>query len=538
MEKRALLAVVLSTVVLLIWYRLFMPTPANVPPTKQVVATAQKEEAPVLPTANLSPAIQPKTEKKEIKEAKEIVIDTKISQIILSTRGASLVSWKIKEEQGNKGPEEVDLVINKEPQLVTLPSAIYTADRDGLVLNEKDKEGEISFRYWSPEGLLVTKTYSFSYDSPAFELNINVENRGKVPAQPDISLNLGPGVGIDKGSLDENKKKMRAFFSKEKKITKDPKDGNYEGTIHWLAVENRYFLLALMPAKEQSYLVSVEKRDKLPLVTLSSKMSLIPGAADKMTLKVIGGPKKYKELKAQGQRLEEACDFGMFSGLSVFMLDILGFFFKLTRNYGWAIVLLTIVVQIPLFPLTAKSFKSMRSMQQLQPLMLKLREQYKDDPRRLNVEMMNLYKKNKVNPFGGCLPILLQLPVFWALFTALQNAFELRFAPFIFWIKDLSIADGVGANMAFKFAGAGLPLVGQSLNLLVIFMGVLMFVQQKMSSTDPSQAKMVMFMPVLFTFMFWSFPSGLVLYWIVNSLVTIVGQYIMMRKPQAPFVIS
>ena len=541
MEKRALLAVILSTVVLLIWYRLFMPPQAKVPTGNEQSATANKEGVrPV--TAVIVPAVGQPKKGQEPKQAthqmKEIMVSTKTSEIILATQGASLISWKVKEERQGDKAADVDLVINKEPQLATLPSVIYEADRDKLSLSEQEKEGQVAFRYLSPEGLLVTKTYKFSYEGQTVAVDIHAENRGRETIQPELGLNWGPGIGIDKESLENSKKSMRIFFAKDKKITKNPKVGNYEGNIDWVAVENRYFLAAIVPETNRSWLVSVDKRDKLPVVSLSAKMSLLPGTADNMALKVIGGPKKYKELKAQGQRLEETCDFGLFSGLAIFMLDILGFFYKLTHNYGWAIVLLTIVVQIPLFPLTAKSFKSMRAMQQLQPLMLELREKYKDDPRRLNVEMMNLYKKNKVNPFGGCLPILLQLPVFWALFTALQNAFELRYAPFIFWIKDLSIADGVGVNMAFKFAGAGLPLVGQSLNIMVLIMGVLMFAQQKMSSTDPSQAKMVMFMPVLFTFMFWSFPAGLVLYWIVNSAVTITGQYLMLKKPQTPFVIS
>ena len=215
------------------------------------------------------------------------------------------------------------------------------------------------------------------------------------------------------------------------------------------------------------------------------------------------------------------------------MLNILEFFYNITNNYGWAIVLLTLVVQIPLFPLTAKSFKSTMAMQQLQPQMTELRQKYKDDPRRINVEIMNLYKQNKVNPFGGCLPMLLQMPIFWALFTTLRSAVELRHAPFILWLKDLSIPDGSGVNTAFRFPGEGLPLIGNSLNILVILMGIFMFLQQKItspSSPDSPQAKMVVFMPILFTVLFWNFPSGLVLYWLTNSIVTIIGQYAISKR--------
>ena len=184
------------------------------------------------------------------------------------------------------------------------------------------------------------------------------------------------------------------------------------------------------------------------------------------------------------------------------------------------LIILTVILQIIVLPLTIKSFKASVAMKQLQPLVKELQDKYKADPKRLNVEMLNLYKTHKVNPLGGCLPMLLQLPIFWALFTTLRNAFELRGAHWIFWINDLSAPDTL-------MRIGGLPL-----NILPLIMGVGMFFQQKMMSvsTDPAQAKMMYMMPVLFTFMFWNFPSGLVIYWLTNSLLTMAEQYVIMQN--------
>jgi len=186
-------------------------------------------------------------------------------------------------------------------------------------------------------------------------------------------------------------------------------------------------------------------------------------------------------------------------------------------------VLLTIGLQIIVMPLTLKSFQASIAMKKLQPHIKELQTKYKGDAQRLNAEMMNLYKTQKVNPLGGCLPMILQLPIFWALFTTLRNAYELRGAPWLLWVTDLSAPDTL-----MKIAG--LPI-----NILPLIMGVGMFVQQKMMgvSTDPAQEKMMYLMPVIFTFIFWNFPSGLVLYWLINNILSLAEQYYLLKKDTA-----
>ncbi len=222
------------------------------------------------------------------------------------------------------------------------------------------------------------------------------------------------------------------------------------------------------------------------------------------------GPKEYERLKKTEKNLEETVEFGFFGSIGKGVLFILKFFYKITGNFGWSIVLLTMVLQVVLLPLTMKSFKSMQMLKKIQPQINTLRGKYKEDPKRLNIEMMNLYKTRRVNPFGGCLPMILQIPIFWALFTTLRNTVELRYAPFIFWIKDLSSYD---------------PLY-----ILPVLMGIGMFLQQKMTTADPQQAKMVVFMPVLFVVLFLKFPSGLVLYWFINNIFNLIMQLVIMKQ--------
>jgi len=189
------------------------------------------------------------------------------------------------------------------------------------------------------------------------------------------------------------------------------------------------------------------------------------------------------------------------------MLWLLKFFYNLIHNYGVAIILLTIVIKLILYPLTHKSFKSMKEMQKIQPKITALREKYKDNKEMLNKEIMTLYRTQKVNPLGGCLPMLLQIPVFFALYKVLLDSIELRHAPFIFWIQDLSAKD---------------PYY-----ITPILMGASMFIQQKMTPQvgDPTQAKLMLMLPIVFTFMFLNFPSGLVIYWLVNNLLSIAQQF-------------
>jgi len=228
-------------------------------------------------------------------------------------------------------------------------------------------------------------------------------------------------------------------------------------------------------------------------------VELKPGEKKTWEAQFYIGPKDYARLKLLGNGLDRAVDFGFFSPLAKLANSSLVYFHKLTGNYGAAIIILSVLIQLMLTPLSFKSYKAMAVMKKIQPEMKSIQDRYKDDPKRMNQEIMELYKRHGTNPLGGCLPMMLQIPVFFSLFTALRNSWNLHGATFVFWIKDLSAKDPFYV----------LPLV----------MGGIMFLQQHMNpqTSDPSQAAMMKWMPVIFTFMFLNFPSGLVLYWLINS---------------------
>ncbi len=231
------------------------------------------------------------------------------------------------------------------------------------------------------------------------------------------------------------------------------------------------------------------------------------------------GPKDVETLGKAGHDLARAVDFGWFTFLAKPLLLVLRWFYKYTHNYGIAIILLTVVIKIIFWPLTQKSYKSMQVMKKIQPKIAQVREKYKDDREKLNQELMMLYRTYKVNPLGGCLPMVLQIPVFFALYRMLYGALELRHKPFMLWINDLTAPDRLHIGIDIPYLG-GIPV-------LTLLMGVSMFIQQKMtpSGGDPRQEKMMLLMPVIFTVFFINFPSGLVLYWLVNNVLSIVQQY-------------
>jgi len=224
-------------------------------------------------------------------------------------------------------------------------------------------------------------------------------------------------------------------------------------------------------------------------------------------------------LKSLGHGLDQAVNFGWFAVVARPLLDLLIFLYSFTGNYGWSIILLTVGIRVVFYPINKRQAEAMKAMQRIQPELKKLQEKYKDDREQLNKEMMELYRRHKVNPLSGCLPMLLQLPVFLGLYNGLMQAIELRHAPFVGWVTDLSQPDRLG-SLAIPFVSPpGIPV-------LTLLMGVSMVVQQRMTpaSGDPMQQRMMMFLPVVFTVMFVNFPSGLVLYWFANNVMSIAQQ--------------
>jgi YidC/Oxa1 family membrane protein insertase len=517
MDKRTLLAVVLSLVVLIGWSYFFTPKP--VPKEPVTVPSGQEAspstaEAPAKPEA-ITPGPQVPMEYAPVAGAgvSDVVVETDLFKAVFSTEGAIVKHWELKKYKDNNG---MPVVLLKEPGVVpalgilfegpnsNIPQKfIYTVNTKKLTLSERgNAQGELIFSY-DGQGMSIRKKLVFHNND--YKVDFSVETAHT----PSYML----PVGTDFGVYDKNGK--RAHMGPVVLIGTDRKEFDqklkspvyFPGNINWIAQEDNYFTAAIIPVTPVEG-ASVWKEKELAEIALKLK-------PQKNDFIFYAGPKEYDRLKLLNAGLEHIIDFGWFSIVAMPLFWVLKFLYSYFGNYGWAIITLTIVTRIPFIPIMHQSQKSMKKMQKIQPMMAELKEKYKKDPQKMQQETMALYKKYKVNPVGGCLPMLLQIPVFIALYNVLLRAIELRGAPFIFWITDLSVKD---------------PYY-----VLPIVMGLTMVIQQKItpSAMDPKQAKMMMLMPIVFTFMFLSFASGLVVYWLVNNVLGIAQQLYSNKKAAA-----
>jgi YidC/Oxa1 family membrane protein insertase len=299
-----------------------------------------------------------------------------------------------------------------------------------------------------------------------------------------------------------------------KKTTMEPFETTERGEIKWFSFGGEYFTALLIPPPSKEITLSVKgsEKDLLKADILPPPIPIPPQEKTSVTYQIYLGPKDENRLRALGVSAEKLVDFGIFTIIAKPLLWFLRLTNAFTHNYGIDIIIISILIKIIFLPLTQISMKSMKEMQKVGPEMNRLKEQFKNDKARLQQEIMLLYKRRKINPMSGCLPMLIQIPVFIALYNALQNGIEMRHAPFFLWIKDLAAKDPIYIT----------PLI----------MGATMVLQQKMTPTaaDPAQAKMFLLMPVMFTFLFLNFPSGLVIYWLINNVLSIAHQYYVNKK--------
>ena len=323
--------------------------------------------------------------------------------------------------------------------------------------------------------------------------------------------NLLPGSNSYTGASYSNPGQHRY-----KKVTfKDMSKGNLDAkaTGGWIAMQQHYFLTAWVPNQDVSGRFYTRSfNGNYVIGSLSPTIELSPGQSDSVNARLYLGPEKTSLLKGIAPGLDLTVDYGWLWFISSVLFSVMKAIYSVVGNWGWSIVLVTFLIKLAFFRLSATSYKSMANMRKLQPKMQALRERYGDDKAKLSQATMELYKKEKLNPLGGCLPILVQIPVFIALYWVLIESVELRQAPFIFWIKDLATADPY--------------------HVLPLIMGVTMLIQQKLNPAppDPMQAKVMMFLPVVFTALFWNFPSGLVLYWVVQNVLSILQQWFITRR--------
>ena len=540
MEKRVIIFLILSLTILVGYEYLVRQMgwapppqesdrqpPAAVAPEKPgAKAVSEKSPPPAVSTAPAAPPRQHPPAPAPGEETIEVVTD--LYRTTISNRGGVITSWEltryrltpdsasppvqlVHKEGRFAGP--LSLFAGDETLSRRLNDALYQIERDFSKLDAAHPTGRVTLTYQAPgqasgSPVRVQKQLTFHHDSYVVDVAITVEG-----VTGTLTTVLGTNFGIVEWT--EGLIGLIGPASRiDDKIEKDLPDTEQElkGAVKWVALQDKYFMSVVIPAAATGALVRKEG-DRLASAHVRFPA---PAGPAPLALRLYAGPKEYEILKSLDAGLEDTIDFGWFifgswdivKAVAKPLFTVLRFLHDYTQNYGIAIVLLTVGIKLLFAPLQYKSYKSMKEMQLLQPKVLTLQTKYKDDRDRLNKELIKLYRDHKVNPVGGCLPMLLQMPVFVALFNVLYMTIELRQAPFLLWVKDLSIPD---------------PYY-----VLPILMGVTMMIQQKITPTtmDPVQAKIMLLLPAFMTLLFLNFASGLVLYWFINNLLTIGQQFV------------
>jgi YidC/Oxa1 family membrane protein insertase len=546
MERRAVIAVIISVLILVIYQelvlkRLYGPGRGTAP--EAIAPPAAAPEAAPTPPGEAPPAAPaeaaiPEAPAGAPPAGTDVAVDTDLYRAVFTTAGARLKSLQLKRFRTTVDPDSPPLQMVQYPVEGKLPLGValvgaqqlsdagvsYRADQQRIDI-PPDGSATLTFT-GELAGATVRKRVEMHGDVYEWTLDVDV---GNIPeAYTELALGWEEGMNpagpkaaevvFDSVAVLQAGKLQRELF------TGLDAGKLLQNDIGWAAFSGRYFLAALVPEADPENKLRVwAKRTEQ---TVEAQV-LFPPKAFAVRTELYVGPKDIDKLEAFGHGLRRAVDLGWFSFVALPMLQALRVLHRFTGNYGVAIIVLTVVIKLLFYPLTRKSFESMRAMQKLQPEMAKIRERLQDKPDEMNREIMELYKRHKVNPLGGCLPMVLQLPVFIGLYSALQNAIELRHAPFIGWVTDLSAPDRLGSIQLPFVDHPGIPV-------MTLTMGISMFVQQWMtpSAADPAQQRVMMLMPLMFTFMFINFPAGLTLYWLVNNVLTIAQQYAMTRSPQ------
>ncbi len=528
-DKRTLLAIVLCLLVLIGWNFFaekmgwISPPVAPIEQTSQQEAVLEKQEAPTTEAKPL-PTFTPS-------EGRDVVVNTPLYEAVFYSGGGVLRSFKLKNYAQSQEADSARVNLVSPEAMVTAPLGItvnakpswvtgkWSFDGQDLNLNAGE-EATLRFR-GMVDGVNMTRVMTFDADSYLINEDVLLQNTSD-QAQ---SVRLGFTVGASPFSSGSSYDKTRVAWSDDGSFEEETdEEGQFVsiGTYPWAAVTSNYFMTAIAPMAYQNITIKMPNfQNGVWRVGLEPESYVLqPNVESPVSLAWYYGPKERPQLALAPNGLESAMDMGMFSIVSRPLLMVLDFFYGYVHNWGVAILILTFLIRLAFWPLSQKSFKSMREMQKLQPHVQKLREKYADDKQTLQKETMQLYKTYGVNPLGGCLPIAVQIPVFIGLYQALLNSVELRHAAFIDylpftdipWLTDLAAKD---------------PYY-----ITPILMGLTMLLQQKLSPQqgDPTQQKVMMLMPVVFTAMFLNFPSGLVVYWLFSNVLSILQQWIIMRK--------
>ncbi|MEO8048029.1 MAG: membrane protein insertase YidC [Nitrospirota bacterium] len=452
-----------------------------------------------------------------------VTVETDLVRVELSNHGGVIRSYELKRYHTSPpGEKPVQLVYQggkfKEPLSMTVADAdidkmfqegLYNIEKDFTKLDATHPVGHVTMRFHDAAAHIgVEKRLTFHHDSYLVDMSFAVEG-----VTESFDIGLGTNFGIVEWG-DGFIGLIGSASQVDNKVEKETPETELErkGSVQWVALQDKYFLSVLIPKEGAAALAKTEA----PKIVSAGVRIAASGAASSVALQLYAGPKEYDTLHSLGVGLEDMIDFGWFiygswtivKSVAKPIFYVLRFIHDYVGNYGVTIILLTCMIKVLFVPLQYKSYKSMKMMRVIQPKIKEVQEKYKGDRDRLNKELMKLYRDQKVNPLGGFLPMFLQMPVFISLFNVLYMTIDLRQAPFMLWVTDLSLQD---------------PFY-----VLPVLMGISMFIQQKITpnTMDPTQAKIMLILPIGMTFLFINFPAGLVLYWLTNNTLTITQQLV------------
>ncbi len=535
-NPRVLLAIALSFLILLIWQAWMEDYGPIREPAQQAAEADPQAAAPDLPTAPTEQALPTAAEDiaAQLPEGERVEVITDMFRAVIDTRGGDLRQVDLLQypQSRDKDSEPFRLLEESAQQLFVAQSGLraaagpepthhaqFSVEQTRFELNDNSEVLEVPLQWRNGSGVEVTKLYRFRRGSYVVEVEFQVRN------QSGADWSARPYHQLQRTPLQQESRFLYTYtggvlYSPEEKYEKisfdDMSDENLSRDVTggWAAMIQHYFLAAWVPPADQTerYYTRALQGDRYVIGMIGAPLSVAAGAEKTGQTRLYVGPKLQHVMEDVAPGLELTVDYGKLTFLAKPIFWLLEKIHALVGNWGWSIIFLTMLIKLAFFKLSETSYKSMANMRKLAPRLQALKERYGDDKQKLNQAMMEMYKTEKINPLGGCLPILVQIPVFIALYWVLLESVELRQAPFMLWINDLSVADPYFV----------LPLI----------MGATMLIQQKLNPAplDPIQAKVMMVLPVVFTVFFAFFPAGLVLYWVVNNTLSIAQQYVITKR--------
>jgi len=563
MDRNATIGFVLIFMLLMVWMYMNSPKPSPVQEQGQTQQRALKKDTVKETEVKPSPQKETTNTPNPFGEYfatrtsgvdKVIRIETDLYTAEISSKGGLIAKWELKQYKTWDGypVQLVDydkrgdfslLFTTSDGRLVDTRDLFFdpSTSAPNVVLTGNDKF-VLVYTLPASNGGKIIKSFTFKNGEYGFKSDIEFKNMGAVLSNFEYQIVWENGLRYaEHNSVDESSFAASYLYSGKELSEVDAAkidetaQKDIAGVVDWVGTRTKYFCLAIIPdpgSSDGAYLEGHRKampdNGVYESYSVALKMPFREGSDEKKSVTVFLGPMDHTILKSYGVGLESMMNLGwafLVRPISEYiMLPFFGFLHLAIPNWGLVIIIFSIIIKIVLHPLTKTSMKSMKKMQALQPMMDELKEKYKDDPQKMNSAVMNLYKEYGVNPAGGCLPMLLQMPILYALYMVFRSAIQLRQASFIWWIKDLSVPDVIYSLPVH------LPIFGiKDISGLAVFMGITMFVQQKMSVKDPRQKMMIWMMPIMWVLLFMSFPSGLNLYYTTFNLLAI-GQQMYINK--------